>query len=298
MFANTDTGMVREMCTMLHDIPSIERPGHHILLDWTSSPTDKAVLDTHRLAVGVTWGYLNSFGSFQTYYEKTMPDIQPSTISWIGSLQIWLTMVGGIFTGRLLDAGFFLPTFFVGAVLQVLGMFLMSISKTYWQLMLTQGLLTGLGGGIFFTPSLALVTTVSGGPSAPELHGPPGIRETDLAQYFDKRRGLAIGIVTTGNSVGGIIYPLVVRQLIPKVGFGWTTRVIAFINLACLCVCLAFMRPRLPPRKSGPLVDWSAFREPVFDLFVGGWWMVMWANYYTFYYVSNIPSCVVNLDVF
>lgn len=193
-----------------------------------------------------------------------MPDIQPSTISWIGSLQIWLTMVGGIFTGRLLDAGFFLPTFFVGAVLQVLGMFLMSISKTYWQLMLTQGLLTGLGGGIFFTPSLALVTT-----------------------YFDKRRGLAIGIVTTGNSVGGIIYPLVVRQLIPKVGFGWTTRVIAFINLACLCVCLAFMRPRLPPRKSGPLVDWSAFREPVFDLFVGGWWMVMWANYYTFYYIAS-----------
>lgn len=115
----------------------------------------------HRLAVGVTWGYLNSFGSFQTYYEKTMPDILPSTISWIGSVQIWLTMVGGIFTGRLLDAGFFLPTFFVGAVLQVLGLFLMSISKTYWQLMLTQGLLTGLGGGIFFTPSLALVTTVS-----------------------------------------------------------------------------------------------------------------------------------------
>lgn len=109
----------------------------------------------------MTWGYLNSFGSFQTYYETTMPGVSSSTISWIGSLQIWLTMVGGVFTGRLLDAGLFLPTFLVGAVLQVLGMFLMSISTTYWQLMLTQGLLTGLGGGIFFTPSLALVTTVS-----------------------------------------------------------------------------------------------------------------------------------------
>ena len=109
----------------------------------------------------MTWGYLNSFGSFQTYYEQTMPDTPPSTISWIGSLQIWLTMVSGVFTGRLLDAGFFVPTFFVGATLQVLGMFLMSVSKTYWQLMLTQGVLTGLGGGIFFTPSLALVTTVS-----------------------------------------------------------------------------------------------------------------------------------------
>ncbi|KUI56044.1 Riboflavin transporter MCH5 [Cytospora mali] len=244
-----------------HDAQSHE---DHDTLTQGSNEDAESTAPPSMLAVCVTWGYLNSFGSFQAYYEGIMPDVQPSTISWIGSVQIWLTMVGGVFTGRLLDAGFFLPTFFVGAVLQVLGMFLMSISKTYWQLMLTQGLLTGLGGGIFFTPSLALVTT-----------------------YFDKRRGIAIGLVTTGNAVGGIIYPLVVRQLIPKVGFGWTTRVIAFINLACLCVCLAFMRPRLPPRKSGAIIDWSAFREPVFNLFVGGWWLIMWANYYTFYYIAS-----------
>lgn len=92
-----------------------------------------------------------------------MPDIAPSTISWIGSLQIWLTMMVGLISGRLLDAGYFVPTFLVGAVLEVTGVFLMSLSTQYWQLMLTQGLLTGLGGGIFFTPSLALVTTVRGG---------------------------------------------------------------------------------------------------------------------------------------
>lgn len=118
-----------------------------------------------RLAIFVTWGYLNSFGSFQTYYEQTMPETSPSVISWIGSLQIWLTMFGGVFTGRLLDAGFFVPTFFVGAVLQVLGMFLMSICTKYWQFMLTQGFLTGLGGGIFFTPALSLVSTVRNDPS-------------------------------------------------------------------------------------------------------------------------------------
>lgn len=236
----------------------------------------------------MTWGYLNSFGSFQTYYEQTMPDTPPSTISWIGSLQIWLTMVGGVFTGRLLDAGFFVPTFFVGAALQVLGMFLMSVSKTYWQLMLTQGVLTGLGGGIFFTPSLALVTTVSDRPPHPGSPEPLlELLTADLAKYFDKKRGLAMGLVTTGNSAGGIIYPLVVRQLIPKLGFAWTSRVLGFINLASLGVCLAFMRPRLPPRKSGPIIDWAAFREPVFDTFVAGWWLIMWANYYTFYYIAS-----------
>lgn len=28
-----------------------------------------------------------------------------------------------------------------------------------------------------------------------------------------------MGVLTTGNSVGGMIYPVVVRQLIPKVSF-------------------------------------------------------------------------------
>lgn len=46
------------------------------------------------------------------------------------------------------------------------------------------------------------------------------------------------------------------------------------------------MRPRLPPRTSGPLIDWCAFREPVWNLFIMGWWLVMWANYFTFYYVG------------
>ncbi|PSR87390.1 major facilitator superfamily domain-containing protein [Coniella lustricola] len=220
-----------------------------------------------RLAVFVTWGYLNSFGSFQTYYEQQMPDRSPSSISWIGSLQIWLTMVGGIFTGRLLDAGFFVPTLLTGAVLQVLGMFLMSICTEYWQLMLTQGFLTGIGGGIFFTPALALVAT-----------------------YFNKRRGLAMGLVTTGNSVGGMIYPVVVRQLMPTLGFAWTTRVLAFINLAALAVCVGMMRPRLPPRKSGPFVDWAAFKEAVWNAYILGWWLLMWANYYTFYYVASYAT--------
>lgn len=38
-----------------------------------------------------------------------------------------------------------------------------------------------------------------------------------MVQYFDKQRGFAIGIVTTGNAVGGMIYPIVVRELMPKV---------------------------------------------------------------------------------
>lgn len=61
---------------------------------------------------------------------------------------------------------------------------------------------------------------------------------------------------------------------------------LGFINLGVLTICVSFMRPRLPPRKSGPLVDWSAFREPVWNIFILGMWLIFWAVYYTFYYVS------------
>lgn len=73
-----------------------------------------------------------------------------------------------------------------------------------------------------------------------------------------------------------------------QLGFAWTARVLGFINLGALSVCVALMRPRLPPRKSGPLIDWSAFKEPVWNVFIVGWWLVMWSNYYTFYYVSHL----------
>ena len=132
------------------------------------------------LIIFVTWGYVNSFGSFQAYYTEVLPE-PPSTISWIGSIQVFLTFFIGAFSGRLLDAGLFVPTLFVGGVLQLLGIFMMSLSTKWYQLLLSQGVLTGIGGGIFFCPSMGLIAT-----------------------YFSGKRALAVGIVTTGNSVGSI----------------------------------------------------------------------------------------------
>ncbi|KAI0104646.1 major facilitator superfamily domain-containing protein [Nemania sp. FL0031] len=219
-----------------------------------------------------TWGYANSFGAFQAYYTETLSE-SPSSISWIGGIQVFLSLTVGLISGRLLDAGFFIPTFFVGIIVQVLGIFLMSISTQYWQLFLTQGVLSGIGAGIYFTPAISLVNT-----------------------YFDKRRGLAVGLATAGNSAGGIVYPLVVRELIPQLGFAWTTRVIGFLNLALLSIAFAFMRPRLPPRKSGPIVEIRAFKEPKFAGFLISAFFVFWANYYTFYYIGSYGTQALNLS--
>jgi hypothetical protein len=45
------------------------------------------------------WGYLSSFGLFQSYYTSTL-DVTPSAVSWIGSMQIFLVYLVGTFSGR------------------------------------------------------------------------------------------------------------------------------------------------------------------------------------------------------
>ena len=53
------------------------------------------------------------------------------------------------------------------------------------------------------------------------------------------------------HPAGGIAYPILFRQLQPRIGFGWTVRTIAFIALAITAVALAFLRPipRSPGRR-------------------------------------------------
>src|SRR4051812_3571672 len=193
-----------------------------------------------------TWGVINSFGVFQTYYTSSLSQ-PPSSISWVGSIQVFLLFFIGTFTGRLTDAGYFHLIFFLGSFVGIFGVFMTSLSTTYWQLFLAQGVCCGLGNGMLFCPSLSLLST-----------------------YFSKKRSLAIGIAAAGSATGGMIFPAMVQQLLPRVGFPWTMRAVGFIQLFCLLVCILGMRTRIPPRRSGALVDWASFKEAPYSLFAIG----------------------------
>ena len=226
---------------------------------------------TH-LVVFNTWGYINSFGVFQTYYVTTL-NHPPSAISWVGSVQIFLLFFIGTFSGRATDYGLFRPTFFTGSFLQVLGVFMTSLSTQYWQLFLAQGICTGVGNGLVFCPCLAVLST-----------------------YFSKRRSLAIGIGASGTATGGLVFPVIVQQLLPKIGFAWTVRIQAFVMLTVSLITLAFFKPRLPPRKSGPIVEWSAFKELSYDLFTIGMFLIFWALYFAFYYVGSFGRNILHIS--
>ena len=56
-----------------------------------------------------------------------------------------------------------------------------------------------------------------------------------VSKHFTKRRSLVMGIITTGTSLGGFTFSVLVSKLLTtSLGFAWTVRVSAFIALGCI----------------------------------------------------------------
>lgn len=197
-----------------------------------------------------TWGAINSFGVFQTYYVTAL-NRSPSDVSWIGSIQVFLLFFIGTFTGRLTDAGFFRPVLLIGSFLVVFGLFMGSLSTEYWQLFLAHGVCCGLGNGFLFCPSMSLLST-----------------------YFTKNKSLAIGIAAAGSATGGMVFPAMVQQLLPEIGFAWTMRTLGFVQIGSFLICNLGIKPRISPRKTGALIDWKSFEDPIYVLFALGMFFV------------------------
>ncbi|MDI1492935.1 MAG: hypothetical protein OHK93_004718 [Ramalina farinacea] len=210
------------------------------------------------------FGLINSFGIFQSYYELTLlRDESSSRISWIGSIQAFLLIFTGIFTGPLFDLGYCKSMICAGALLIVFGTMMTSLCTEYWQFILAQGLVVGIGCGLSFIPSIALTPT-----------------------YFSKKKGLANGICLSGSSFGGILYPIIFHQLQPQIGFGWTVRVIGLIMLVTLIVPVLGMKMRVKPPKRRDFYDPSALREPPLLIFgVAGFFAYM-TVYIPFFYAA------------
>ncbi|KAK2864979.1 hypothetical protein FQN49_004029 [Arthroderma sp. PD_2] len=224
------------------------------------------------LVIFNTWGYINGFGVFQSYYTEALHR-SPSDISWIGGTQIFLLFFIGTFSGRATDAGYFKAVWSTGALIIIFAIFMTSLCKTYWQTFLAQGICMGIGSGLVFCPTVALLTT-----------------------YFASRRSLAIAITASGSATGGMVFPVVVQQLLPKIGFGWTMRVIGLITAVTLAPGFFFLRQRIPPRRTGPFFELEAFREPTYSLYAVGMFLVFWALYIAFFYIGSFSRNVIGLS--
>lgn len=192
-----------------------------------------------------------SIGIFQsTYQTGSLSSYTPSDISWIFTLQLSLMWAPGPLYGRIIDTYGPAPLLWPGSFLCVFGLCMTSLSTEYYQIFLAQGLAFGIGAGAVFTASAVCVS-----------------------QWFVRRRGLAVGLATTGSSLGGVIFPPFFLKVQDQVGFPGAIRYLALFIGILLAAGIVLIKPRLPRKKWDRKTKWfdvTLFKQASFTFLTLG----------------------------
>lgn len=83
-----------------------------------------------------------------------------------------------------------------------------------------------------------------------------------VVQFFDKNRGAALGVAISGSSIGGIVMPILVSNLLNEttLGFGWSIRIMGFIMVPFLLLAIFTIKTRVPPRTTSFFIP-AAFKD-------------------------------------
>ena len=136
----------------------------------------------------------------------------------------------------------------------------------YWHFIVVFGINGGVGTSLLFTPSIAAI-----------------------GHFFNRRRGNATGIAATGCAFGGIVFPLLLQSLIPKVGFAWATRVMGFIILFLCIIANLLIKSNLPRSLAAksPHPDFRILSQPTFAMTVLGSFLIEWALFVPLTYLTS-----------
>ncbi|KAL6721515.1 hypothetical protein ACLMJK_000619 [Lecanora helva] len=217
-----------------------------------------------------------SYGVFQAYYQSVLiPQKAPATIAWIGSFQVFLLFAATVLVSPLIDKGQWRICSNGGSLLLVLSILITSWCTQWWQLLLVQGILTGLAMGLMYGSGVII-----------------------LMSYFNesKRLGIATGIAAAGGPVGGMIYPTIAEQLVFRIGFPWTIRLIGLIVLLTLIPANIIVRQKETwKRKEKPKFDLTIFHDAAFLYLTAGLFFTMWGIYFGLYFLVTYAQTTLSL---
>jgi MFS family permease len=207
------------------------------------------ILISSFLTICITIGFNQSYGVFQSYYNSPEQDMlsdsttdQSALIAFVGTLGAGLTWGGSIavnpMMARVKDVRYLTVA---GVLFMSLGFGLASLSTRIWHLLLTQGLLYGIGSSLLYFPILSVTP-----------------------EYFNSHRGLAMGFVLSGSGVGGLVLSPLIRLLLSSWSARWTLRFLCFFNLLIsMPIALTAPPSRFRTRRQTH-VDVSLARKPAF----------------------------------
>ncbi|ORZ35641.1 major facilitator superfamily domain-containing protein, partial [Catenaria anguillulae PL171] len=180
----------------------------------------------------VVFGIMYSWGKWQSYYSTVLPSTS-SEISLIGTVSFASIFLFGIPAGRLAECIGFRRTVLCGTMCLILGLVLGAFSTHHVQLVLTQGLLVGLGSSLIYFPSVSVP-----------------------AQWWRDRRSFATGVAASGAGVGSVAFTALTDALLGG-GLGHRSTLLALgvTSFSMLVLAVELMKTRIakPPRR--PFVE-------------------------------------------
>ncbi|KAK9965158.1 hypothetical protein ABG768_004266 [Culter alburnus] len=166
----------------------------------------------------LAYGSPQSVGVLYPEWLNTFQDGKGMT-AWVGSLVSGVGLIASpICSACVVNFGARPVTIFSGVMVSG-GLMLSAFAPNVQFLIFSYGIVVGLGCGLVYAATVTIT-----------------------CQYFDKRRGLALGIVTTGTSIGGFLYATAQNEFIALFGLDGCLLLIGCFALNIIA-CAGLMRP-------------------------------------------------------
>ncbi|PVU92865.1 hypothetical protein BB559_003568 [Furculomyces boomerangus] len=187
------------------------------------------------------FGTFNAFGVFQTYYLTVIfVDVPAGQIAWISTLCVFFTLGGGLTAGPIISKLGLRYTSILGSCIAFVGLILASFSTKVWQLALTQGVIFGYG--------CSLIVNVN---------------VTVTALWFEKHRGLALGVAVSGGGFGALVLVPVVTKMTALSGIAWGFRTLGMLYFVCTFAGGMFLKPRTGFALTNKILDFKLIKDPI-----------------------------------
>ena len=200
----------------------------------TATPDSDTLIETPyawwRLAAALLLSTIGGVGTWCVVVALPAVQLEFGSARGAASLPYTLTMIGfgfgGIMLGRWSDRVGAMKPVVLGAIILGFGFLVASAAGSLWQFAIAQGFLVGVGCAATFSPLIA-----------------------DTSRWFDRRRGIAVGIFASGNYLAGAIWPPIVQHFIASSGWRAT-----YVGLGLFAICTMVPLAWVLRRRS-PTVD-------------------------------------------
>lgn len=222
----------------------------------------------HFIVVFLNFSLASTWGIIQEGWNKEFNgNFSQLSLSWVGSILISFAYASGPLNKTLRSFLGLKSLLMLGNILEFIGLMCASFSQEYWQLILTSGVISGIGISLIYM-------NIVGIPS----------------QWFYKKRGLSNGIMMSSIGVGGLVFSPVVQLLIEKYNVRWCYRILSIIFIIgnTLAIFLIKNNKKITSiTMTKNLFDLSFFKNKKFLIFIIGNFLCVMIYMVPFVYLTR-----------